>query len=268
MIAALLEAGRNRRTSNREASRAAGAARKPGLIAIGRGLVRARESQTPIRERCRIVRRRFGFGVLFFSLVLWFRSLHCCTKPAGRIVHRGNLPSFNRNPEEEKEEEDNRAESSPEPGHGAGQGQRAAGEAVDVETSGAGLGDGNVPDNTLRGSVVPPARRVNFPLDTRTPPRWGGKTIGHTSPGREACAPQGRGREFCPTSGYARESMYHTVPSHNINNFPGPTSGQAPLWTGRGSIYEQEAGRSRGYDQSNILGEQLQASWKPSGSPQ
>ena len=62
-----MQAGRDRRTSNKKASRAAGAAREPELIAIGRGLVRVGERETPIRERRRIVRHRFGFGALFFS---------------------------------------------------------------------------------------------------------------------------------------------------------------------------------------------------------
>ena len=43
MIAAQMEAGRNKRTSNKEASGAAGAAREPELTAIRRGLVRTRE---------------------------------------------------------------------------------------------------------------------------------------------------------------------------------------------------------------------------------
>ena len=67
MIAAQMEAGSDRRTSNKKASRTVGAAREPELIAIGRGLVRAGERQTPIRERRRIIRHRFGFGAWFFS---------------------------------------------------------------------------------------------------------------------------------------------------------------------------------------------------------
>ena len=67
MIADYTEAGRNGRTSDKEPSRAAGAAREPELTIIGRGLVRAGERQTPIRERRRIIRHRFGFGAWFFS---------------------------------------------------------------------------------------------------------------------------------------------------------------------------------------------------------
>ena len=61
-----MEAGRDISTSNKKASRAAGAAREQELIAIGRGLVRVGERQTSVRERRRIEMHRFGFGTSYF----------------------------------------------------------------------------------------------------------------------------------------------------------------------------------------------------------
>ena len=134
-----INGSRDRRTSNKKTSRAAGAAREPELIAIGRGLVRVGERETPIRERRRIVRHRFGFGALFlfcFCFVFCF-----CTRPS-RLARREILPNINQHRDEE-EEEDNEAGGTPGPRDGAGQGQGAAGEAVDVKTSGTGLGHAN-----------------------------------------------------------------------------------------------------------------------------
>ena len=63
-----MEAGRNKRTSNKESSRAAGEARETGLTVIGRGLVGAGESQAPSRMRRRILRHRFGgWGLVWFG---------------------------------------------------------------------------------------------------------------------------------------------------------------------------------------------------------
>ena len=125
MIAAQMEAGRNKYTSNREASRAAVAAREPELIAIGRGLVLAEENQAPSRVRSGIVRHSLGFWGFVF------RGSRQIARRLGRMVRLGNLPCIDQYREEE-EEEDNEAGGPPAPRHGACQGQGAAGEAVDV----------------------------------------------------------------------------------------------------------------------------------------
>ena len=156
-------------------------------------------------------------------------------------------PSINQHRDEE-EEENHEAGGTRGPRDGAGLDQRAVDEAVDVDTSGIGLGHGNVAGNTLGDSIVRPGRKVTFSLGVSTPPGRGGQTIGHMSPGRGAREPQGRGREIGPTRGNAREgSTYHAFPSHNSNNFSGPASSEGPPLSGRSS-YEQEAGRSRGHD--------------------
>ena len=120
--------------------------------------------------------------------------------------------------------------------------------------------------NTLGGSAIP-VRTVNFSPDVPTLPGRGGTMI---PPSRGARTPQGRGQGPAPNWDNAQSLPTHRAPPprNNNNNSFAPTGSQGPPWVGRGSSYEQEAGRPRGHGQFNSLGEkfgQFRATWDPSG---
>ena len=212
-----MEARRSKCTKNTETTRAAGAGREPELRAIGQGLVRARGSQATSRERrCFFlggVRSRESQAGSYASRTFSIQPTPGGGKGGGRRQ---------------------RGKGAPEPRHGAGKGQGAAGEPVDVELSRTGLANGNVFGNTLGGSTIP-VRRVKFSPGVRALRGRNGQTIGHiSSPGRDARAPQRRGRGFGPNRDNAQEfSTHHVYPSHDRQQqFSQPSQRSGPFMVG------------------------------------
>lgn len=245
-----MEARKNKRTSNRRVSRAAGVATEPGLIAIGRGLVRAGEGQAPSREQRKILLRASfgGWGFVLGGQVV--RSMYCCTKP-GSIVRCGNYPTANQHWEEEG---DNEARRTPRRTHGASQGQGAGVEAVKVQTSSITLGRRNMIANTFGSRIIPHGRGVDLSTGVRMPPVRGRQAIGRTlSKVRGARALQGRQRGFRPERAYVPHfSTRHLSFSYNSNsNSFTSACRQGSLWSGKRRLDEQEARGSRGHGQSN-----------------
>ena len=121
---------------------------------------------------------------------------------------------------------------------------------MDLAPSSEGPGNGNV-HNTLGGSAIA-VKTVNVSPGVRTPPGKGGYRIGHMlSPSRGAGTPQGSREGPGTRWGNAQGFSPHHAPSasNSNNNVFAPSSSQGPPWAGRGSWYEQEAGRPHGNGQ-------------------
>ena len=149
MIAAQTEAGRNRRILSMEAGRAAGSAREPELMAIARGLIRAGESQPPIREMCRIVRHLcgvWGFIRGFWVLGGGTSSDRLKVMQDGTSRQPSQYQPIPRGGGRRQHEKGNTG-----PRQGAGQGPAATGEAVDTNHDGNRRGSGH---ESRRGSPI------------------------------------------------------------------------------------------------------------------